>query len=255
MKDILYEYTNYTNDYFDHLYNVEIMEYDMRNAGLSLCKLYKLLPESTIQRLERMDKLSRTIQLGIMQREDADFRKAHSQAFIDGRKLFFEANGLEEANVLSIKKDAIFTMKRCQHVEFNELVFVNKNRYTSFYKFGQYEYYYFAEGLDVKGISDDRLHLHADYMLSALHEFMYLMENVKIEKIIRYIKEFTYLYKTMQLSVGFYRELNSECCYRLKDFLEESYVVEEINDKSLILPNYNFNTYLTPLIDIVLRRA
>lgn len=255
MKNTLYEHTNYTNDYFDHLYNVEIMEYDMRNAGLSLCKLFKILPLETIRRLEGMDKMERTIKMGIMQREDKDFRAAHSQAFVDGRKLFFEANDLEEGNILSIKKDAIFTMRQCRHLEFDDLVFVNKNRYTSFYKFDHYEYYYFAEGLDVKGISDDRLHLHADYMLAALHEFMYLMENVKVEKIIRFIKQFTYLYKSMQLSIEFYRELNSECGYRLKDFLEKGYVADEVDDKNLVLPNYNFNTYLVPLIDIILRRA
>lgn len=251
----LYEYTNYTNEFIDHLYNVEIIEYDMRDAGLSLSKKYKLLPETTIKYLENLSKNERKVVMGIMQRNDKEFRKAHNEAFKLGRKLFFEENELDSSNVLSIKKDAIFALKRCENVEFNELVFVPKNVYTSYYRFDRYEYYYYSNGLDVKGIADDKLMLHREFMISALHEFMYLMEKAKTDKVIRFLKEFIYYYKTKQLSVEFYRELNRDSMYRLDYRLNnQSFAIDHVDSKEDILINYNFNTYLTPLIDIVLRR-
>lgn len=252
----LWEYTNYTNDYFDHLCNVEILEYDMRNAGISLCKEYNLLPNSTLRYLESIDKKEAQIKLGVMQSKDKKLRDSLSEAFVDARKKFFEANELTPDNVLSIKKDAIFVLSRCQHLSFGHIQFVNKNSYSSYYKFDRYEYYYYTNGLDIKGISDEKLEKHRDYMISAIHEFMFLMENVKTDKIIRYVKEFIYLYKTHQLAPEFYRELNSDSLYRMVYKINNKHLaIDSVDSVDEVLINYNFNTYLSPMIDIVLRKG
>ena len=45
-----------------------------------------------------------------------DFNYVLSKAFKDMRKQFFIANGIEDSDILSIKKDAIFVIKkRCRN--------------------------------------------------------------------------------------------------------------------------------------------
>lgn len=249
----LAQHTNYRNPYFNSLTNVSITEYDMKDAGFNLSKYYKLLPESDLKYLENLPKMERTIKMGMMQKKDKEFRRALMQAFRDGRELFFKANDLDDTNVLAIKKDAIFTIKLCPNNEFDNIIFAEKSKYSSYYLFDRYEYYYFTEGIDVKGISDEKVLQHAEFMITALHEFMYLMENSSRVKSIRYLKEFIDHYKNMELPIGFYRELNRDSLFRLKkEFSETSMGIEYINDKSLVDIHYNFNNYLTKLIEFLI---
>lgn len=248
----LYERTNYRNPDFEFIINKEIIEYDMRRAGLSLIKLFKLLPAQEIKYLDSLEKNECNIAIGNLQRNDKVFLRSLSQAFKDGRKLFFEANDLSENNILTIKKDAIFTTKECKNKEFEELLFVDKNRYTSYYLFDRYEYYYYPEGVDVKGISDENVSKHADHFLLALYEFMNKMENAPRSSCVEYMKDFISLYKNLKLPIEFYREMNSDSKYRLSNkYANKSIGVDQMDDKELIDIHYNFNIYLTNMIKIL----
>lgn len=248
----LWERTLFRNPDIEFLVNVQITEYDMKDAGLSLTKKFKLLPEKDISYLETLPKEERKVKMGLIQRNDKEYRRALNAAFREGRKLFFEANDLSEENVLAIKKDAIFTIKMCENTEFGDLTFAEKNTYSSYYLFDRYEFYYFKEGMDVKGISDDNLLKHADYMITALHEFMHMMETSSRKSCIRFMKDFVKYYKNKELSIEHYRELNSDSMYRLKrKFDNKSIGMDQIFDKSLIDIHYNYNTYLMNIIKIL----
>ena len=224
----------------------------MKDAGFSLTKKYNLLPPSDISYLETLDKEVRKIKLGLIQRDDKDFRRALSNAFKEGRKLLFEANGLDDDNVLAIKKDAIFTTQSCGQTEFDGLIFAEKNTYSSYYLFDRYEFYYFNEGMDIKGISDENILKHADFMVTALHDFMRLMEVSSRERCIRYIKDFVKYYKSKELSIEYYRELNADSMYRMKrKYNGRSIGIDEVSDKDVINIHYNFNTYLMNIIKIL----
>ncbi len=252
----IYERTIYTNEYIDYLYDVNIIEYDMKRAGLSIIKQFSLLDVHSINYLDSLPKDIQTVEIGKLQISNKDLRDGLSEGFVTARKMFFEANGLDDTNVLSIKKDAIFALVPCDATDFGEIKFAKKNEYTSFYKFDRHEFYYYDTGLDIKGISDDKLLLHADYMLSALHQFMYLMENSSTDRVIRYVKEFITHYKSKELELGFYRELNADSLFRIAvDKSSHVFGAESIDDKEHVLINYNYNTYLLPLIDFVLRKG
>lgn len=248
----LWQRTNFRNPDIDFLVNVQITEYDMKDAGLSLTKKFKLLPASDIAYLESLSKEIRKIKMGLIQRENKEYRRALNDAFREGRKLFFEANGLDVENILAIKKDAIFTINMCHETDFGELVFAEKNTYSSYYLFDRYEFYYFREGMDVKGIGDSNVLKHAEYMITSLHDFMHKMETSSRTSCIRYIKDFVKYYKNMELAIEYYRELNSDSMYRLKrKFNGRSLGIEDTLDKSLIDINYNYNTYLMNIIKIL----
>lgn len=243
----------YRHPDIDYLVNKEIVEYDMRRAGISLIKKYKLLPESQIAQLELLEKKEQEIAIGKLQRDSKEFTRSFNQAFKDGRLLFFEANGLNEDNVLSIKRDAIFTLKECYDLEFEGLTFVDKNRYTSYYLFDKYEYYLFDEGIDVKGISDEKLEKHIEYMLGTLYTFMKLMENGGKKVTIEFIRDFTQLYKTKSLATEFYRELNDYSLYRLFVKLQGKQMGSDyVEGKDIVDIRYNFASYILPMINIAL---
>ena len=126
----LYEKTLYLNKDIDYLFNCEIREYDMQEAGFNLCKEFKLLPDKTIQYLNTLDKNQRHIQIGVYQK-NKEFANKLKEAFILARKRFFEANELDDTDILAIKKDAIFVIKKnCINQKLSEFInFRPKNQY------------------------------------------------------------------------------------------------------------------------------
>lgn len=253
---MLYERHNYTNKNIDFIISSEIIEYDMVSAGLNICKEFKLLPDEIIKDLEELPKKLRVVRLGLLQKNHKDLVKKMNDGFKEARKRFFEANGLSNDDVISIKKDAIFVTKRCKEKQFGHLKFEEKNIYTSYYRLDDKEFYFNNKtGIDVKGINDDLLTHHKDYMLKFLHRFFYMNETSRTKNIIKYLNEFTYNYKTKQLPSGYYRELNRESTFRTHEEINgQSVGLMSISDRefNMIDISYNYFKYLVPMISILL---
>lgn len=253
---MLYERHNYLNKNINYLISTEIIEYDMVSAGLNICKEYKLLPENEIEELFQLPKNIRVVRLGLLQKERKSLVKDINEGFKKARQMFFEANNLKEDDVLSIKKDAIFVTKRCREREFGNIRFEPKNTYTSYYRLNNMEFYFNNRtGIDVKGIQNDLLELHKEYMLKFLHRFFYMNETSRPRNIIRLLNEFSYDYKTKQLPIGFYRELNRESTFRTGEQINGHavglmHVSKE--DFKMVDISYNYFKYLVPLINILM---
>lgn len=253
---MLYERHNYLNKNISYLVSTEIIEYDMVSAGLNICKEYKLLPEQDIEELFQLPKNVRVIRLGLLQKENKNLVRDMNEGFKKARQLFFEANNIQDDEVISIKKDAIFVTKRCRVREFGNIVFQPKNTYTSYYRINGMEFYFNNKtGIDVKGIQNDLLDLHRDYMLKFLHRFFYMNETSSPKHIIKFLNEFTYNYKTKELPLGFYRELNRESAFRTKETINGQTVgLMSISrqDFEIVDISYNYFKYLVPLISILM---
>lgn len=244
----------YLNRNIDFIISKEIIEYDIRSAGFSLIKKYNLLDKNKISYLEKLDKKSRHIQIGLFQKEDKKLNLLLNEKFTEIRKIFFESNNLLDDDILSIKKDAIYTLKSCNNTEFGDVVFQPKNIYTSYYNINKFEFYSNKNKLDLKGISDSRLEKHREYFLDFLHSFFNMMEISSKERVIKYLKEFSYYYKSEELDIRYYRELNRESYFRLKNYKlnNEGVGVDEILDKNLIYIGYNYINYVLPLISLLI---
>lgn len=248
----LYEKSLYLNRDIDYLFNNEIIEYDMREAGYSLIREYKLLSNDVIDKLSKYSKDKRTIRIGMIQRENNDFKNKLKEAFSEARKIFFNDNDLYEENILSIKKDAIFVRnKRCKSIKFgNYIEFRPKNVYTSYMLLDNNEYYFNKRIVDVKGISEKKLKPHIDYMLDFLVEFVNLRESNNIKMTQKYLRDFLYYYRNKELEIGYYRELNKKSMYTL--FIDNRYVDSDLCDT---LENvnimYNYLKLLLPIINII----
>lgn len=253
---MLYERHNYLNKEIDYLISTEIIEYDMVSAGLNICKEFKLLPEQDIEELSQLPKNVRVVRLGLLQKQNKGLVREMNEGFKKARQLFFEANELKNEEVLSIKKDAIFVTRRCRVREFGNIKFEQKNIYTSYYRLNKMEFYFNNRtGIDVKGIQDDLLKLHEKYMLKFLHRFFYMNETSNRKNIIKFLNEFTYEYKTRELPLGFYRELNRESTFRTNEKINGDCIgLMEVTRKdfNMIDISYNYFKYLVPLINILM---
>lgn len=256
----LYNKDSYLNKNIDFISNVRIIEYDLKSANTSLCREYNLLPESKIKEIENMKKSERVKTIGKIQRKDKVFNEGLKNAFKDIRRRFFEANNIQDGDILSIKKDAIFCLEAKEHTKFGHCTFSDKNMYSSYMHLNNLELYYKRNldgsyKLDIKGIDDEIVIKHEGFMLDFLANVFYKYESGDIVDVIIYLRKFIDKYKNLELEVGYYREFNNQSKIRLNDS-------EEIYDDGIFIPyehkqehiniDYNFFNILLPIVKLMI---
>lgn len=251
----LYKKSIYLNRDIDYLFNSEIIEYDIEEAGFNIIKYFKLLPDEEINKLSKLSKKNRHIQIGLLQKRDKSFGKNLNESFSEARKLFLSNNNLNEENILSIKKDAIFVFeKRCKFKVFDNINFRMKNNYFSYINLANNEYYINNKNVDVKGISEDCIIKHLEYMIDTIQIFSKLLSYSDRKSAIKFLINFIRYYKNRELELGYYRELNRRSMYRVIDLtLHDKYYFSDTGtevEKLNIM--YNYIEILRPLISIVL---
>lgn len=251
--NMLYKHHNYLDKNISYLCSQEIYEYDMKSAGFNIIKYFKLLSDKKIQEIENLPKNKRKVVIGLIIRKDKEFSKALTEGFMKARQMFFEANDLQEEDILSIKKDAIFTLKYCHHTVFDNIEFAIKNYYSSYFYINKMEFYYNPKtGIDVKGFTKLK-HLHEDYMLDFIGYYAKLLETGKRENVIKFLKEFIGYYKRKELDIGYYREMNVHSMYKTNiTVFSDTVYVEELLDYDIIDISYNYKHYIVPLMQILI---
>lgn len=228
--------TTWLNPNIEYLFGDEIIEYDMRDAGFNLIKQYRLLPDEVIRELSMLPKgIERNTRVGILQRDDKVFSQALLAKFAEIRKIFIETNQLSDDDIISVKKDAIFTIGTVKRTKFSGIEFAQKNCYTSYLRFpgiNNLEIYYSSGDMDIKGMSDQAINRHRLYMYDFIRTMIRMIED-KSSRAKRYLIQFISDYKSHELDDAFYVEFNSF--------------------SKAINPIFNFQNVIVPLVQIVLK--
>lgn len=218
---LLYERSNYTAD-ISYLTNVFIYEYDMSKCNINVLRTSGIMDQETYDYLYAAPKMVRQKYVGNMCK-DPTIEKARKEGVIEARRIFFEANNIQDRDVLSIKNDAIFIINRqIQYTEFNLIKFVKKNVYTSFYQLNGMEFYYYysnatkEEYLDVKGISDAKLKLHEEHFTQILKDVFYSIQINGPEVSMRMLKDIYIEYINLQLPIECYRKFDASSVFHFK---------------------------------------
>lgn len=256
MTSELYKRSLYLNKNIDYLFGVDICEYDIESAGLNIIKYYGLLPQDRITYLEGMSKEARNKQIGIYQRDDSVFKEALSEGFVNIRKEFFDLNEIEDDDILSIKKDAIFTLdRRMRHTKIGNVTFKRKHSYTSYLYLDKKEIYVntLMNTVEIKGLTD--CSEHEGYMFDFFKRFCAINENSPNQDIaIDFILEFIQKYRNKELPNGYYRRLSKDNNFVVYDELNDEWI--EVNDIEVneydVDISYNYINYLIPLASIYL---
>lgn len=262
----LYFKDTYLNKNIDYITNRIIIEYDLKSANVSLCREYKLLPDDEIGIISDMKKDDRVKTIGKRMRKDKVFKEGLKKAFVDIRRRFFEANKIQDNQILSIKKDAIFCIGEVPITKFGCCKFVEKNRYTSYMYINNPDrlelYYkpsknpYECEGnIDVKGIDNDILIKHDSFMNHFFISLFKKMETEDIDNQYTFLKRFIDRYKSLQLEVGYYREYNKTSIIRLiheEETYDDEIFIPYEHKQEYIDIDYNFFNILLPIVRMML---
>ena len=232
----------------------DIYEYDMKRGGLSVIKEYSLLPQEEIEKLEKEEKKTSTINIGKLHHKFKGLASKMNEGFMKARLLFGELNELKDSDIVSIKKDAIFTRKYCSVNQITDnILFREKNAYDAFIRIGKIEFYWSPEKMDVKGISDERLIYHKDILefISRIIQYMVRYDNKSALKlIVKYMND----YKKRTLPINFYREFNADSKFIF--MLDESTVLQldNIGEEHIreLKIEYNYLNILVPLMNLLL---
>lgn len=260
MQSGLHKRTSYLNKSIDYLFDANIVEYDMKNAGLNLIKYFKLLDDKTINELDKMEKVACHKKVGLMQRDDKDFSKRLLDSFAEARRMFFVNNQIDDSDVLTIKKDAIFTInKNCKITSFGNIVFDKKNVYTSYIHLNKLEFYFNSrtDDITIKGLGQKEtltniLNKHRDYLLKFIFQVVRMSERrVDRRLVVKYITDFIRMYRQKKLPIEYYRTLTSELMFMVQDDIVGGIIdIDETNDISNVIIDYNYMKYIMPIASL-----
>lgn len=248
---------SYLNKSFDYIASGNIKEYDIKSAGFNMLIAAKAIDQKTINYLNSLPKQKRKVVEGLMQRENKELTKVINEGLCKYRRLFIEANGLEDEQILTVKRDAIFVINaKIKQSKFDNVEFRPKNSYTSYYYIDGIEYYYspINDTLDYKNLADNfnKVKEHEKFMFKFLKE-VFRLNAVSRESASKYIKEFADKYRKKKLPMGYYRELNESSLYRLKGMTigHSDLAVDIPADIDDIDIRYNYLNIILPLVRLV----
>jgi predicted house-cleaning noncanonical NTP pyrophosphatase (MazG superfamily) len=238
------------------LFNSLIIEYDIKQANISLCQEFNLLSSSLIEIIKNKNKAERVVAIGKLMRKDKEFAKNLENKFNDVIHEFMEINNLNfEKDVVSIKRDAVFVANK--NIKYNQIgnhiFFDAKNIYHAYLYIKPYEFYFKKDGnIDVKGIPDNMLELHKNGILSLLNIVVETIENSNFDQyeINKLFKDIITIYKNKKFDkeyVDIYREFNSISGFKLKS---EDIVFNDINSQTELNNidiTYNYINIILPL--------
>lgn len=196
----------------------EIYEYDISKANISILLQGGYISEREYNMYSQMNKLQREIAIGRLQKNPR-FARVISQGFEEARKLLIENNGITIDDIVSIKKDAFYVMKRLYNTQFGHINFTLRNCYNLFMICRGIEIYYGYNELtggiiDIKGINDNKLPFHSAY-ISAIGYILELVCKNYVNEAIQELINFMKLYDNRELDIDYYREFNSDSMIRI----------------------------------------
>lgn len=248
----IYKKHLYINPNYDYIKSGIIKEYDIHAAGLNMLIAANLLSDEQVKYYNSLEKKRRNIELGYLQKNKI-YAKAISENLKKYRKLFFEENEIDENKVISIRRDAIFVVNtRIRKKKFDNVEFVAKNKYSSYYQINKCDFLYSSreDKLDIKGIDDDDLINHHDYILKELRQIFKLNE-INNRSACEYLYKFADKYRKKKLPIEYYRELGSNL-YRLKKIqIYGNSIGTEYANMDEIDIKWNYLNIIVPLISMI----
>lgn len=254
---------NYTNKDIDYIVSSNIREYDIKSAGFNMLISADALSDKKKEYLSSLDKEKRNITIGLMQKNNKEITKIINSRLEYYRKEFIQSNDILDYNIISVKKDAIFTVNAIiKKTKFDNVIFDCKNKYSSYYNINGVEFFFskMNNDLTIKGLgkmdSEDKKNLkkHNDYMINFLIELFKLNESSN-RNACMYLRDFVYKYINKKLNINYYRELNGDSKFRLKDLKmgNSNYALDSISKDYLkyIDITYNYRNIIVPIIKMI----
>jgi hypothetical protein len=253
---MIYNKHNYLNKNLKYIKNAIIREYDMKNAGLSILKHLEIISIKEYNKLmNNYEKHERDMLVGKFLGKNSDVSQALMEGFIDARKEFFEVNDIQDDEVLSIKKDAIFLINKIPKIEQvnDDYLFRKKNEYTTYINLRGKEFYYdiLSDNYDIKGFQEEIYNKQKNYLFEFVKECLKLHSENKKDELFVKLLEFKNDFVKRNLPIEYYRDITENCFLFNHNgiylSLEET---KDINSEYLFIDN-NLNFILELISNIL----
>ena len=245
---------NFQNKDYIHIRNKPIEEYDIRLGGYNIAIYNNLLTEDEIEICKLLSRSEKHVFMG-NKGKDKEFTKNLFDGFIKAITLFRSSNEIEDDNILSIKKDSITIINtKIKHTTFDNLEFISKGKYTSYFYINKKEFYYnnADDSLVIKGLNDIVVNNHP--LIDEIKYIIKLSEYASKEEILNYLKELRKNYLNKDLINEYYLELSPMSSYKLKlDSCQGVFYSKYISDDNIndIDISYNYINFILPFIKIL----
>lgn len=214
----------------DYVFNTQITEYDIQSAGLSILEASGALDDEKVKELSGLSKNNRVVTIGLMIRDNPEYQKIIKEGLISARKNFIEGNNLSDGDIICIKKDAIFTTRKCTNLEFNGIKFRAKTRWRSYLKLGKIEFLYLDKTkYQILGLGESATDYHREGWVATIIDVIDRISNGE--------------------SVG-HKMINLVWKYRDGSMDERFYHMFR-SDPTPIDPMYNFKEIIQPLMSVL----
>ncbi len=193
-----------------------IEEYDIAKANINMLLVAGKIDKKTYDFLYNADKQYREVYIGKLIKDDKSYDTVIKKGLIYYKDLFYQANSIEDDNIVSIHNDSIYVLnKPITATVFDDFVnFKFKGKYIAFWKIFSLEIYYYydlissVERIEIKGINDEKLSLHELYFIEFLKTLFLERETNGLEACLDLLKTFTRNYLDKSLDPNYYREFN-----------------------------------------------
>lgn len=218
-----------------------IVEYDIKSANVSILYKYGKIDKKYYNYLTSLPKISREIEIGLLIRDDITYFDTIQEGIKEAKFALGKTNNIKPEEIIRVANDAVYINRPydLKYTSFDNIIFNIKTISNSMIKLDKLVIFISYNGdninIDVKGINDDKLSLHQEYMLSFIANAVYLLERSSIEDSIKFITEFYEDYINLRLDKGFYRELN---VYSLFKYKHSEFFLEELSINDIDI-NYN----------------
>lgn len=245
---MLYKEKNYTIN-LNYLFNNYIREYDISKANISVLYSKGVINDELYLKLCVADRMDRQVYIGKAIQRNPQLQEILSSGIIEYKQKFFEANGIEDHDIVSIKNDAVFILNKVPTVlSFDKVTFVHKNTYTSFMRLNELEIYYGErlgeQVIDVKGIKDIDLEVYHMEFLNIIISYLECIHRMGSQAALQYITGVIYDYINGKLPIGVYRRFRSSNDYLMTtgNFCYSVYSLENTeSNKRMINIECNLN--------------
>ena len=251
----------------------DIIEYDMKDGGLSIIKEEKLLPPRRISMLEKIPKgLERDMAVGKLKYDKdpsvRDIGKRLEKLFGKYRVGFGSVNNLTTDSIFSIKRDAVFLKHYVDQTQIGEYINSREqDRYDIYILLGKdelitnyqtrhmtYEVYFNTSDGDIafKGIGDDLVEkYHMDGIVTVVKKYLRFISQFDYVAATKYMVRIIDDYKFFRLPIAYYREFNGDSSYKL-NVDGKVYETEEadLSISQYLDIRYNFNHLLVPMLNM-----
>lgn len=245
---------------YEWLINLNIQEWDLEKANISILRSLELITQEEYERYYHLPRQQREVELGCLRRDNPRIEEGYQKGIKAVRKLFFDANSLDQENVLYIDNDSITTVHQWRdprasilHGHLTPLInFRVKRRYTSFYRLFSIDFLYYSDGMDesfrLKNVDEAKLRsTHTGYFLDFLLAAAFSAQSRPILESIQMVRETYTNYSSLLLETPYYRELNPRNQFKLATTPFYTYYADMLADKDKGMIDIGYNASIIRL--------